>query len=323
MKRKLLHISIVLAAMLLCTQLQAQRSLSGTVQDISDGSPIVGATVVLKGTTTGAYTNEEGKFTISAPDNATTLVISYIGFKTEEIEIGDQTTFNIRMSTEVTAVDEVVITALGVAREKKALGYAVQEIEGQQLLEAKETNLVDALAGKVAGVQITSSSGAVGASSRIVIRGASSLLGNNQPLFIVDGIPLDNEYFSSSPRNNTNEPANGTRKGDEEQGGADFGNAIQDLNPDDIESMNVLKGPTAVALYGSRAQNGAIIITTKSGKSRKGLGISLSSTYSVQSPLRLPDFQNQYGQGGYGLVDYPDYLDVDESWGDPLDVGHQ
>ena len=319
MKQKLLQISIVLVALLCTLQVHAQRNVTGTVLDDNDGSAIVGATVLLKGTQKGAYTDEDGKFSIEMPAGATTLVIAYIGFKDQEVVVGTRTNVDVRMITEISSTDEVVITALGVARSKKALGYSVQEVKGKELSESRENNLVNSLAGKVAGVQITSSSGAPGASSRIVIRGASSLLGNNQPLFVVDGIPLDNTQFSSSPRNSTNEPSNGTRRGDEEQGGADYGNAISDLNPDDIESMSVLKGPTAVALYGSRAQNGAIIITTKSGKSQKGIGVSVSSSYSIQTPLRLPEFQNEYGQGGYGVLDYPDYLDIDESWGYPLD----
>lgn len=301
-------------------QLWAQeRSISGTITSSEDGSPLVGATVTLKGTNLGALTDENGKFNFKAPDGSNTLIVSFFGFQRQEVEIGNKSVINVSMVDAAQTLDEVVITALGVERETKALGYAVQEIQGIELAETKEANIVNSLAGKIAGVQITSSSGAPGASSRIVIRGASSLLGNNQPLFIVDGIPLDNTQFSSSPRNSTNEPSNGTRRGDEEQGGADYGNAIQDINPDDIESMSVLKGPTAVALYGSRAQNGAIVITTKSGKGTQGIGISVSSNYSVQTPLRLPDYQNEYGQGGYGLVDYPEYLGVDESWGHPLD----
>ncbi len=302
------------------TQVWAQeRAVTGTVTAADDGTYIAGATVILKGTNRGAATDDRGAYQINVPASGGTLIFSFYGFERQEVVIGNQSVINVSMETAVQVLDEVVITALGVQRETKALGYSVQEVQGTDLAQTRESNIVNSLSGKVAGVQITSSSGAPGASSRIVIRGASSLLGNNQPLFVVDGIPLDNTQFSSSPRNSTNEPSNGTRKGDEEQGGADYGNAIQDINPDDIESMSVLKGPTAVALYGSRAQNGAILINTKSGKSGKGIGVSLSSNYSVQTPLRLPDYQNEYGQGGYGLLDYPEYLDVDESWGYPLD----
>lgn len=318
MKQKLLFIGMLLG--LFCTQLHAQtRSVSGQVTSLEDKSPIPGVTVLVKGTTIGAFTDSQGKFKLEVPAEGAVLQVNFLGFRSMEVALGSSNSITIQMVSQDIALDEVVITALGVERDKKALGYSVQEIQGIELSESKETNLINSLSGKVSGVQITSSSGAPGASSRIVIRGASSLLGNNQPLFVVDGIPLDNTQFVSSPRNSSNEPGNGTRKGDEEQGGADYGNAIQDINPDDIESMSVLKGPTAVALYGSRAQNGAIIITTKSGKNQEGIGVSLSSSYSAQTPLRLPNFQNEYGQGGYGLVNYPDYMDVDESWGHPLD----
>ena len=319
MNLKLLFLGVLLSVCCATQGWAQDRTITGTVTDAEDGSSVFGATIVLKGTTRGVTSGENGIYRLQVPAQGGTLVVSFIGYEKQEIEIGSRNTIDIQLVSSVQVLDEVVITALGVERETKALGYSVQEIEGTELAQTKETNLVNSLAGKIAGVQITSSSGAPGASSRIVIRGASSLLGNNQPLFVVDGIPLDNTQFSSSPRNSTNEPSNGTRKGDEEQGGADYGNAIQDINPDDIESMSVLKGPTAVALYGSRAQNGAIIIKTKSGRAQKGIGIRLSSNYSAQTPLRLPSYQNEYGQGGYGLVDYPEYLDVDESWGHPLD----
>lgn len=314
MKKLLLY---TMLSVLSIATLYAQRSVSGRVTD-GEGNPLEGVSVIVKGTSMGVFTDAEGAYTLQVPQDVNVLVYKFLGKTSVERTITGNT-INVQMTDDDLLLEEVVVTALGVTREKKALGYAVQELEGEALTETRETNIVNSLAGKVAGVQITSSSGAPGASSRIVIRGASSLLGNNQPLFVVDGIPLDNSQFSSSPRNSTNEPANGTRRGDEEQGGADYGNAIQDINPNDIASLTVLKGPTAVALYGSRAQNGAIVITTKSGKGQQGIGVSLSSSYLVQTPLRLPDFQNEYGQGGYGLVDYPEYLDVDESWGDPLD----
>ncbi|MEZ4825441.1 MAG: SusC/RagA family TonB-linked outer membrane protein [Bacteroidia bacterium] len=315
-----LRMFIFIMSFFLMLQVQAQdRLVSGKVTAAEDGTALSGATVLLKGTTVGAFTDDQGRYQVRVPSTGGTLIFTFYGYDSQEIEIANQTTLDVQMVEEVNSLEEVVITALGVQRDKKALGYAVQELHGQELVDTKESNIVNSLSGKIAGVQVTSSSGAPGASSRIVIRGASSLLGNNQPLFVVDGIPLDNTQFSSSPRNSTNEPAIGTRKGDEEQGVADYGNAISDLNPDDIESISVLKGPTAVALYGSRAQNGAFIITTKSGKAQKGIGVTLSSSYSLQTPLRLPEFQNEYGQGGYGLVDYPDYIDVDESWGHPLD----
>ena len=299
---------------------QAQeRTVTGVVKD--DSGPVPGVNILLKGTTQGVVSNIDGMYRILVPQSGGVLVFSSIGFVTEEVEIGNQSVINITLIPDVKQLSEVVITALGVERDKKALGYSVQELDGKEISEGREINIVNGLAGKIAGVNVNSSSGAPGASSRIVIRGNSSLLGNNQPLFVIDGIPIDNTQFSSSARNNTNEPSNGVRLGDEEQGGADYGNAAQDIDPNNIESLSVLKGPTAVALYGSRAQNGVIIITTKSGKEQEGIGVSFSTAYAFQTPLRLPNFQNSYGQGGYGAVDYPEYLDVDESWGDPLDVG--
>ncbi len=320
--KKILQIILIIVLTIPFSQVQAQeRTISGIVKTKVDGTGLPGVNVLLKGTTIGVVTNVDGKYKINVPEKGGMLVFSSIGMVTQELEIGNQSVINITMVDDIKQLSEVVVTALGVEREKKALGYAVQEVEGKTITQSKETNIVNGLAGRVAGLTVNSSSGAPGASSRIVIRGNSSLLGNNQPLFVVDGIPIDNTQFSSSPRNNTNEPSNGTRKGDEEQGAADYGNAAQDIDPNSIESISVLKGPTAVALYGSRAQNGAIIITTKSGKGQKGIGVSFNTAYSVQTPLRLPDFQNQYGQGGYGETDYPTYLDVDESWGDRLDQG--
>ncbi|MDN5213512.1 SusC/RagA family TonB-linked outer membrane protein [Fulvivirgaceae bacterium BMA12] len=316
MKNHLL--TFVFCMLALCVWAQ-ERTITGVVKD--DSGPVPGVNILLKGTTQGVVSDIDGIYKIIVPESGGTLVFSSIGFVTEEVEIGNRSVINIALIPDVKQLSEVVVTALGVEREKKALGYSVQEIEGKELSKGREVNIVNGLAGKIAGVTVNSSSGAPGASSRIVIRGNSSLLGNNQPLFVIDGIPIDNTQFSSSARNNTNEPSNGIRLGDEEQGAADYGNAAQDIDPNNIESLSVLKGPTAVALYGSRAQNGAVIITTKNGKGQEGIGVTFSTAYSVQTPLRLPNFQNSYGQGGYGLVDYPDYLDVDESWGDPLDVG--
>lgn len=312
----------MMCSLVLSFGVQAQeRTISGKVTSEEDNATLPGVTVMLKGTTSGTTTDMDGNYKLSVPSQGGTLVYSFVGMASQEIEIGTRSVIDLGMAADAQQLAEIVVTALGVEREKKALGYSVQEVKGKMLDQSKETNIVNGLAGRVAGLTVNSSSGAAGASSRIVIRGNSSLLGNNQPLFVVDGIPVDNSQFSSSARNNTNEPSNGTRKGDEEQGGADYGNAIQDLDPSSIESLSVLKGPTAVALYGSRASNGAIIITTKSGKGQKGLGVSFTTSYTRQTPLRLPDFQNEFGQGTTGNRDYPEYLDKDESWGDRLDQG--
>ncbi|HEY0177557.1 MAG TPA: SusC/RagA family TonB-linked outer membrane protein, partial [Pedobacter sp.] len=230
-----------------------------------------------------------------------------IGYTTREIKVTAETsTLNIALEEAQNALSEVVVTALNITKEKKSLGYAVQELKSKDISEAKESNLVNALAGKVAGVQITNSQGDMG-SSRIIIRGETSISGNNQPLFVIDGVPVDNTQ---------NLGTGGSR---------DFANTISDINSEDIESMSVLKGPNAAALYGSRAAAGVVLITTKKGKGSKGLGISINSNTSFSSLLILPDYQNSYGQGSNGQFSYVDGKGggvndgVDESWGPRLD----
>ncbi|HWV30605.1 MAG TPA: SusC/RagA family TonB-linked outer membrane protein [Dyadobacter sp.] len=278
-------------------------SIKGKVQSADGYLP--GASILIKGTSRGSTTDTNGDFTLSAPANAT-LVISFIGYKTMEIPVGTKTVFDIMLENDATQFNEIVVTALGIAREKKALGYAVQEVSGKTLTQARETNLVNSLSGRLAGVQVTNSNGAPGSSSRMIIRGASSIGSNNQPLFVVDGVPVDNSNFGS-----------GT--------GIDYGNAAASINPDDVESINVLKGPSAAALYGSRGANGVVLITTKSGKGTKGIGVSFNSNTAFESPFRLPKWQNEYGQGAKGLFSYVDGTGagvndgVDESWGPKLD----
>lgn len=303
---------------------QAQtRTITGSVTNAEDGSSIPGVSVVVKGTTYGTTTDLQGKYNLNVPPDAKSLIFSFVGMKTTERNIGAESVINVSMEPEVTAIEGVVVTALGITREKKALGYAVQDVKGDELNQAKETNIINSLNGKVSGLQITNSSGAVGTSSRIVIRGASSLGGNNQPLFIVDGIPISNTEFGAA------DGYGGTGKGN----GANRGNGAADINPDDIESVSVLKGPNAAALYGSRAANGVILITTKSGSLKTGqrktfgLGVELSNSTTFETPLRLPDYQNEYGQGFNGQFSYVDGAGggindgADESWGPKLDVG--
>ena len=286
------------------------RTVSGKVTSGEDDSAIPGVNVVVKGTTTGAVTDLDGNFKLLVPADGGTLIFSFIGFVAQEVEIGSRSVIDIQLATDVQQLSEIVISALGVERETKALGYSVQTVDAESMTQARETNLINALHGKVAGVNITGSSGAVGASSRIVLRGPNSITGTNSPLFIVDGVPIDN-----SARGNAGSG-----------GGTDYGNGAGELNPDDIESLTVLKGPNAAALYGSRASNGVILITTKSGKGSKGIGVSVNHTTTFENPLRLPDFQNSYGQGA--SANSFEWIDgsagdggVDESWGPPLDVG--
>ena len=309
---KKLFLLIVLFVFVSGLHLLAQtRVITGTVTSAVAGEgPIPGVTVMVKGTTIGALTDVNGKYSITVPTSATTLVFSYIGMKSREVEIGGRTVIDGILESELVGLNEVVVTALGIAKEKKALGYSVQDVKGDQLTKAKETNVINSLQGRVSGAQITSSSGAVGASSRIVIRGVSSLSGNNQPLFVVDGIPISNTNFGGTDTD-----------------GANRGNGAADINPDDIETLTVLKGANAAALYGSRASAGVIVVTTKKGRKGEKLSVSLSNTTTFETPLKLPSFQNKYGQGNGGAFAYVDGAGggindgVDESWGPQLDIG--
>ncbi|KLT66156.1 SusC/RagA family TonB-linked outer membrane protein [Pedobacter sp. BMA] len=302
---KKIKLSAILFLLLLSQISRAQNiTVSGIVKSAS-GETLPGVSVVVKGTKEAATTNNNGSFTISANPKSI-LLISYIGFDTKEVEVTENTKNLAIMLTESSnALDEVVVTALGISREKKSLGYAVQELKGQSLTEARENNLVNALAGKVAGVRITNSQGDMG-SSRVVIRGETSISGNNQPLFVVDGIPVDNSQLSGA-------------------GARDYANTISDINSNDIESISVLKGPNAAALYGSRAAAGVIIIKTKTGKSKKGLGVTFNSNAVIETLLTLPKYQDVFGQGSEGRFSYVDGKGagindgVDESWGPRMD----
>ncbi|HEX8349317.1 MAG TPA: carboxypeptidase-like regulatory domain-containing protein, partial [Hymenobacter sp.] len=239
MKKSLLMVFALLMALL--QQVQAQdRTISGKVTDRATNQGLPGVTVLAKGTTVGTSTNSDGGFTLNVPSTATTLVFSFIGYASMEQPIGTSNTIDVALATDVKQLNEVVVTALGREEAKRSLGYAVQDIKGEEFTQARETNVVNSLTGRIAGVQVTNSTGAPGSSSRIVIRGAKSIAGNNQPLFVVDGQPIDNSSFSNSGAG----------------GGIDYGNAVSDLNPDDIESMTVLKGSNASALYGTRGANG-------------------------------------------------------------------
>lgn len=300
-----IKLSALFFLLLLSSLAYAQNTtISGTVKDASGGA-LPGVSVFVKGTKQAVTTNNDGAFNISV-NGKSILVFSYIGFSTREIEVTESSkTLSVTLSDGENALDEVVVTALGISKQKKSLGYAVQELKGENLTEARETNLVNALAGKVAGVRVTNSQGDMG-SSRVVIRGETSIAGNNQPLFVVDGIPVDNSQLNSA-------------------GARDYANAISDINPNDIESISVLKGPNAAALYGSRAAAGVIIIKTKSGKTKKGLGISLNSNGVIESILTLPKYQDVFGQGSEGKFSYVDGKGagindgVDESWGPRMD----
>ncbi len=283
-------------------------TVRGIITTEEDGEPVIGASVIVKGTSLGTVTDVNGRFELSGlPPSATRLLISYISLMAKEVAIAPQVSVTLKSDTHL--LDEVVVTALGISREKKALGYTAQEVKQDALVQGKDNNLLNSLSGKIAGVRITNTQGDVG-SSRIVIRGETSIAGENQPLFIVDGIPVDNSQLNAR------------------SSGRDFKNAIADLNPEDIKTLTVLKGPNAAALYGARAAHGAIVITTKGGdKRQKGIGITLHSSTQVSFVATLPEFQNLFGQGAGGRFSYVDGKGagvndgVDESWGPRLDIG--
>jgi len=266
---------------------QESTTIRGRVTSASDPLGIPGVTVVVKGTTQGVITDADGRFVIEVPDSYAVLQFSYIGMETRDVPLDGRELIEVEMDEDIHSLDEVVVTALNLKRNKSSLGYSVTQVGGDKISQAKENNPLNSLAGRVAGLQITKAPTGVDGSSRIILRGVASLSGNNRPLFVIDGIPMDAGYG-----------------GGNRWGGTDGGDALSDLNPDDIESMSVLKGAGAAAAYGSRGANGVIIITTKSGSQRKGIGVSFSSSYSVESPMVTPEFQNDYAQGSFG--DYPD-----------------
>ena len=327
--KKRLFMSFV--GLILCIGLAVAQvsKVAGTVTSAETGEPIIGATVLVEGTTTGSITDIDGKFAIAnIPANAKNLMVSYVGMKTMRVAIqAGELKIELRPDTEV--LDEVVVTAMGISREKKALGYALQEVKSDQITQAATMNVANALSGKVAGVQITSQGGQIGASQNIVIRGNSSF-GNNAPLIVVDGVPIQNDNGTGSAIN--------------------LGSGMNDINPEDIESISVLKGGSA-ALYGMRAGNGVVLITTKNGKKNKGVRVSYDGSFTVDQIYNLPKLQNKYGQGYYGSeydwvesgakasgMSYAEFAEkhgysyydgmgngvndnADESWGPRLDIG--
>ena len=275
----------------------AQKTITGKVTSSEDGLGIPGATVLVKGTTQGVITDMDGVFKLTVPANATKLVISVIGMKALEVAVGTQSSYAIVLEPEAKNIEGVVITALGISREKKSLGYATQAVDGSEINNVKRDNFVNSLSGRVAGVQVKAN-GNMGGSSNVVIRGSRSLTGNNQALFVVDGVPVNND--------NTNNAGQLTGRN-----GYDYGNAASDIDPNDIESMSVLKGAAATSLYGSRAANGVILITTKKGKKKtaetKAIGVTINSsvTTGIVDKKTFPKYQQEYG-AGYGTYYYGD-----------------
>ncbi|MDR0733168.1 MAG: SusC/RagA family TonB-linked outer membrane protein [Dysgonamonadaceae bacterium] len=292
------------------TSAQNGENVTGKVLDEKTGEPLAGASISIANERAGTITDADGGFSLKVTKFPATVLVDYLGYEHREIKLSRFTEpLVVLLPENLNLLNEVVVTALGVTREKKSLGYATQNIKGENINGNTSSNIVNALAGKAAGVRITNAQGDIGA-SRIVIRGETSIAGNNQPLFIVDGVPVDNSQLL---------PASGRDQS------RDFRNAVADLNAEDIESLNVLKGPNAAALYGSRAAHGVILITTKKGSAQKGLGINVNAGWTFATVATLPEFQNEFGQGMGGEFSYVDGKGSgiddgsDESWGPRLD----
>ncbi len=290
------------------------KTVSGTITD-DKNQPIYSAKVFERGTDNGTLTDEDGKFSLKISSDTSVLVVRANGYEEKEVIVSGLSIFSVVMTNLVQEEDGVVVTALGLERQTKDLGYAFQELKAKEISEIKAVNFLDNLSGKLAGVTITQGPTGVGSSSKITIRGEASFT-NNNPLFVIDGVIINN----NSVNNITNDAAAGFQT-------VDFGNGAMDINADDIASVNVLKGPAAAALYGTRASNGVIIITTKSGEKSKGIGVSFNSTTYFENPFKLPDFQNKYGQGNSGNFKYVNGLgggindNISYSWGPQLDQG--
>ena len=308
MKTKFNGILTLLLAFVVQLTFAQEKTVSGTVVDESN-MPLPGATVLIQGTATGTSTDFDGKYSISA-NQEDVLTFSYVGYADQNMTVGSSNSINVNMVPD-NELSAVVVTALGISKEEKSLGYATQEIKSDDLVTVRDANIVNSLSGKIAGISVTNSSGAVGSTSRIVIRGISTISGDTQPLVVVDGVVMDNSSYGSSSSGGGNSTPNG----------------LADLNQDDIASINVLKGGAATALYGMRGSNGVIVVTTKAGgKENDKLGINITSSVSFDEVYILPDYQNSYGQGSSPFsFSYVDGITgdagVDESWGPALDSG--
>ena len=300
----------LLVFLLITSSLFAQEvtrtTVSGVITNASSGETLVGATVQEKGTSNGTVTDVNGEFTLSVAPKAT-LVIFYLGYATQELKYTGQKNLQIRLDEDTKTLDEVVVTALGIKKQAKALGYAVAEVKGDEITAGREANAIASLSGKMAGVDISTTSGGPSGSTRVVIRGNSQLTGSNMPLFVIDGLPMDNTQLGAAGK----------------WGGYDMGDGLSGINPDDIESVSVLKGSSASALYGSRASNGVVLITTKSGQGKKGIGVEFSTNVNAVSILsHFDDYQRVYGQGSSGqppLVKENAQSNTQSAWGAKLD----
>lgn len=274
-------------------------TVKGNISDVS--GPLIGVSVIVVGTTNGTITDMDGNFTLEC-NAGDELEISYIGYNT--IRVKAQSNMQITLEESSTELEEVVVTALGIKRDRKALGYGLSEVKGEELTKAKETNVINSLAGKVAGLVVSNTAGGASGSTRVMLRGTTELTGNNQPLYVVDGVPLDNTNFGSAG----------------EQGGYDLGDGISAINPDDIETMTVLKGPAASALYGSRASHGVILITTKKAEQEK-VSVEYNGSFTVDTQLaKWDDVQEIYGMGDNGQYQLDASSGTNQSWGVKADM---
>ena len=295
------RLTMFFVSLFLCVgSVLAQTKVTGTVYSQEDGQPIIGAAVKVDGTQTGMLTDVNGRFSLTLPDGKMTLTISYLGYESKTLQAKNG--MRVFLKADAATLDEVVVTAMGISRQQKTLGYSATQLDNEELTVGKLTDVTSALAGKVAGVQISASSADPGTANSVIIRGFSSINGNNQPLYVVDGVPLQQTSLLS-------------------QGHQEAMGGVSNVNPNDIESMTVLKGAAATAIYGSRAANGVIIITTKSGKKEEARNFSITYDGSVQwrTVSTLPKFQNQFGQGWNGKQTYIE----NGSWGPEFDGSQQ
>lgn len=287
----------------------AQKTVSGQVLEKETNMPLIGVSIMVKNSTKGTTTDFDGNYQLNGITDTDVLVYSYLGYKSEEVLVSAQTAINVSLEADAQEMDEVVITALNIQRDKESLGYSVSQVSAEEVNVAKENNVMNSLAGKVSGLQITQANTGVDGSSRILLRGVTTINGSNRPLVVVDGIPIS-----------------GDAGGGSQWGGVDRGDALSDINPDDVESISVLKGAGAAAAYGSLGMHGVILVTTKSGGKKKGIGVSLNSSFTFTEVALTPDLQNEYGAGAFGdfapigadgrpILDYP----FSWSWGPKME----
>jgi TonB-dependent SusC/RagA subfamily outer membrane receptor len=293
---KIILLGFITLLLLDAVSFAQQRTITGTVTCSDNNLPQPGVNILVQGSATGTITDMEGKYTIEVPADNAVLQFSFVGFNTELIEVGSSTVIDVVLKLTYMAIDEVVITSLGISREKKEITYAAQNVNVDEFSQARELNVANSLAGKVAGLDLIKSNAGVGSATRLLLRGNRTIAGQNQPVIVVDGVPIANE----TPGLVVNEG-----------GGVQGADGIGNINPDDIESITVLKGPNAAAIYGSRANNGAIMITTKKGVARKGIGIEFTSNFTFEKPILLTRFQQKYGQGTAETY----FRDLEWMWG--------